>query len=474
MNTPLDYPIRALLVLATWIAFAGPVHAQGRAETWKVGVATRKLTPAGPMWMAGYANRLAPSTGVDLDIFGKALALHDTGGQRVVIVTLDLIGVPRSLRTHVERECATRFGLKPHEILLNASHTHSGPLVSPDRMELERTFSRAAKPEQVKAVNDYTPWLEKTVVELIGASLENPVAAKLEFSHARAGFAMNRRRPEANGTYSNNPYPEGPVDHDVPVLKVTGANGKLQAVLFGYACHNTTLSGSRISGDYAGYAQHDLETSFPGATALFMMGCAGDQNPYPRGNTMVPDQPTEELVKHHGRALANAVATALGARQRSVAGPLRSALAYANLDYEPLSQERLAAFRPLEHTPPVIARAQALMQKLQRGERLDPYDCPVQVLRFGTDLTLVAIGGEVVVDYALRLKSELKGPAAVWVAGYSNDIFGYLGSRRVIEEGGYEGIEANVRILNHPGRFTLDAEDRIVAKVHELHMQTQR
>ncbi len=465
--------LRRFIVLAVAFSVAPLVAQQGR-ESWKVGVATRKLTPEGPVWMAGYANRTAPSAGADLDLFAKALAIHGAGEQRVVIVTLDLIGVPHSLRVHVERECGTRFGLKPQEILLNASHTHSGPLVSPDRMELERTFSLAANPDQVKAVRDYSTFLEKTVVELIGASLEKPVPVKLEFSQARAGFAMNRRRPEPNATFSNNPYPEGPVDHDVPVLKITGANGKLHAVLFGYACHNTTLSGGKISGDYAGYAQQYLETSFPGATALFMLGCAGDQNPYPRGNTMVPDQPTEELVKHHGRTLANAVATALGARQRPIAGPLRAALAYANLEYDPLPTERLNSFRPLEHTPPVIARARALLQAQQRGERPAAFACPVQVLRFGADLTLVAIGGEVVVDYALRLKNELIGPAAVWVAGYSNDVFGYLGSRRVIEEGGYEGIEANIRILNHPGRFAPSAEDTIVAKVHELHAQTDR
>jgi len=474
MFMTLTFLLRASLLLTAVTLPVAHLPAQTPAENWKVGVATRKLTPEGPIWMAGYVNRTSPSTGADVDLFAKALAIHDAGEQRVVIVTLDLIGVPRSLRLHVERECGTRFGLKPHEILLNASHTHSGPLVTPDRMELERTFSRAANSEQVKAVQDYIGFLEKTVVELIGASLEKPSPAKLEFSHARAGFAMNRRRPEPNGSYSNNPYPEGPVDHDVPVLKVTGANGKLHAMMFGYACHNTTLSGSKINGDYAGYAQQYLETSFPGATALFLLGCAGDQNPYPRGNTMVPDQPTEELVKHHGRTLANAVATALGARQRPVAGPLRSALAYAHLEYDPLSTERLNSFRALEHTPPVIARAQALLQAQQRGERPAPFACPVQVLRFGADLTLVAIGGEVVVDYALRLKNELKGPAAVWVAGYSNDVFGYLGSRRVIEEGGYEGIEANIRILNHPGRFAPAAEDTIIAKVHELHAQTQR
>jgi hypothetical protein len=319
-------------------------------------------------------------------------------------------------------------------------------------------------------VNRYTPFLQDTVIALIGESLNAMRPARLEFMQSRVGIAMNRRRPESNGTFSNNPYPPGPVDHDVPVLKATAADGKIIALLFGYACHNTTLSGSKVSGDYAGHAQRFLEENYPGTTALFLMGCAGDQNPYPRGR-MVPNRTVEDLVQDHGRALANAVSTALATPPRAVHPPLRTAFDRALLPYEPLSAAELAKYQPSEHTPPVIERARKLAAQLAAGERPAPLPCPVQVLQFGSDLTLAAIGGEVVVDYSLRLKRELKGASAVWVAGYSNEVFGYLGSRRVIEEGGYEGIGANTRILNHPGRFSYDAEDIIVAKVHELRSQ---
>lgn len=454
-------------VLLALYASANVFAAQPAPTPWNVGVATRTLTPAGPIWMAGYANRATPSDGVDQDVFAKALAIDDGQGGRVVIVTLDLIGVPHSLRQFVERECAQQFALKPAEILLNASHTHSGPQVAPDRMSLERAFSRAAKKADLDAVDRFQVFLQTAVVEVIAESLKTAAPARMEFSQARAGFAMNRRRPEPNGTFSNNPHPAGPVDHDVPVLKVTGADGRIRALLFGYACHNTTLSGSKLSGDYAGHAQAYLESSYAGATALFMMGCGGDQNPYPRRG-MMPNRPVEELVKDHGRALANAVATALASPLRVVRGPLRGAFDRATLPYEPLSREELSKYESPTHTPPVIQRAQALRKQLEAGERPAALECPVQVIQFGDELTLVAIGGEVVVDYSLRLKKELHGPAAVWVAGYSNDVFGYLGSKRVIEEGGYEGGGANTRILNHPGPFTRDAEDLIVKKVHEL------
>ncbi len=134
----------------------------------------------------------------------------------------------------------------------------------------------------------------------------------------------------------------------------------------------------------------------------------------------------------------------------------------------PPTEADLAAFNPRQHTPPVLARAQALRDALRRGETPAPYPYPVQVVHFGTDLVLVALAGEVVVDYSLRLKRELAGPAAVWVAGYCNDVFGYLGSRRIITEGGYEGGSANTRILNHPGNFSPKVEDLVIGQVHAL------
>jgi len=92
-------------------------------------------------------------------------------------------------------------------------------------------------------------------------------------------------------------------------------------------------------------------------------------------------------------------------------------------------------------------------------------------VRFGEDLILVALPGEVVVDYSLRLKLELAGPT-VWVAGYSNDVFGYLPSLRVLEEGGYEGGGA-MRYTSFPGPFAPSVEKLVVDKVHELAQETE-
>ncbi|MBL9190294.1 MAG: neutral/alkaline non-lysosomal ceramidase N-terminal domain-containing protein [Opitutaceae bacterium] len=442
----------AALLAALWPAMlpAAP------APEWKAGVAVAAITPTQPLWMAGYASRTKPADGKETELFAKALALEDTRGARLVFVTLDLIGVPQALRLNLEKRVAAAHRLPPEGLLLNASHTHSGP-----EFRVGRSPGEDRDPRIAEASRAYGRELEEKIFALIGESLAHLAPAQLGYTHARAGFAMNRRLPTASG-YANSPHPAGPVDHDVPVLRVTDTAGKLRAVVFGYACHNTTLALQQWNADYAGYAQTYLEAAHPGAVALFVTGAAGDQNPYPRR--------TVELAQQHGRALANAVETALTVAPRAVRGPLRSGYATVALDYAPLPtraewQARLASKDRTE-----ADHAKRFLAKLDAGESLPTsYPCPVQVVRFGEDLVLAAIGGEVCVDYSLRLKRELAGPAAVWVAGYSNDVMGYIPSSRVREEGGYEGETAMRFSFTHPGPWAPTLEERIVEKVNALH-----
>lgn len=376
--------------------------------TWKAGMAVAKITPSQPMWMSGYAARKKPSEGVKQDLFAKALVLEDSTGSRVAIVTLDLIGVRTSLRDAVEKQVGEKFKLPGASLLLSASHTHCGP-----------EYYEGKGPET--PAGKYHKFLEATLVQIVGEALKNLTPAQLSYGHARAGFAMNRRRnyqlPKDDVNAAKAPNPDGPVDHDVPVLCVADTVGRPRAVLFGYACHNTTLGFYQFCGDYAGYAQQYLQEDYPGVTAMFIAGCGADQNPYPRS--------TVELVQQHGRSLATAVKAALFANLRPLRGSLRSAM------------EKI----PLQKSP-------------ERPELA----YPIQVIQLGSDVTLVALTSEVVVDYSLRLKRQLaKQPAMTWVGGYCNGYFGYIPSSRIVEEGGYEA-----------DGWKKSIEEPIVAKALEL------
>ncbi len=420
---------------------------------WKAGTASAAITPEQSMWMAGYASRERPSEGKVHDLHAKALALEDSQGKRLVIITLDLIGITRSIRDELEREVKERFDLAPEGLLINASHTHSGPELRESKASLYGLPS-----PRVRQSQEYVLELKKKIIELMGKALKNLAPARLSSTRGRAGFAMNRRLKTARGVL-NQPNPEGPVDHDVPVLRVEGEGGNLRAIIFGYACHNTTLSFYRFCGDYAGFAQEYLEESHPGATALFLAGCGADQNPQPRRSL--------DLAKQHGRALANGVEAALLYEGKPVRGPLRLGLEEVQLELIGIPSRKQLEGQSKSEDKYLRRRARRLLEEMEkRGELSARYPYLVQVALLGEELILVALAGEVVVGYSLRLKQELAGPA-VWVAAYSNDVFGYVPTLQVLTEGGYEGGGA-IRFSTLPGPFAPSVEEAIVGKVHQL------
>jgi len=412
------------------------------------------ITPQKSVWMAGYASRKKPSEGVVQDIYAKALALEDPSGKRAVLVTSDLLGFPATVSHNIAERVEKRHHLTRDQMLLNSSHTHCGPVIG---HALGVMYPMT--PQQWADVAAYTGELEDKVVNLVGVALKSLRPARLSFGHGEAGFAMNRRVRNADQVVIG-VNKEGPVDHDVPVLRVDDKQGKLRAVVFGYACHNTTAQDFlKFSGDYAGFAQAGIEEHHPGALALFVEGCGGDANPYPRGSV--------DLARQHGEELAAAVDKVLGQELRPVNGLLKTAYQEFPVPFAaPPSREELQ--KQLEGQD-VYHRnwAGAMLKILDRDGHLPAeYPYPAEAWQFGQDLTLVALAGEVVVDYDLRLKREL-GADKLWVAGYSNDVFAYIPSLRVLQEGGYEGGGAMI-YYGQPGPFAPAVEETIIGKVHEL------
>lgn len=434
---------------------AGPAF----AAEWKAGVATRVITPPEPMWMAGYASRTKPAEGKVHDLYAKALALEASDGGRLVLVTTDLVGLPRDLTVKVAEAVEKKTGLKRERLMFTCSHTHCGPVTRDNLADMY-----AMPEDEAKKIGPYTDKLGGWLIDVVAAAVADLEPARVSAGKGTARFAVNRREPTDKGII-NGFNPKGPVDHDVPVLKVESPDGKLRAVVMGYACHNTTMSFLQWSGDYAGFAQVYLEAKHPGATALFWAGCGADANPLPRGKI--------ELCEKYGRELADAVEAVLGkttpvkpsvaARYETISLPLEA----------PPGKEKWAADL-LSKQHAVKKRAQRMLKTLEAGGKISteyPH-YPVQVWRLGDDLVWVALGGEVVVDYSLRLKKELGDKQTLWVTAYANDVMAYIPSVRVLKEGGYEA-DSSMIYYGMPGKWAPPTEERIVTKVHELVRQVR-
>lgn len=420
---------------------------------WQAGTARVDITPSQSIWMGGYAARTHPSEGVRQHIFVKALALKDETGAVTVLVTSDLLGFPGEVSAPIFSRVQQQFGLARERVVLNSSHSHSAPVVG-HMLSPAYPYGEA----DMKVVSAFTTKLQDQVVEAIGQAIQNLAPAELSFEQGLAGLAVNRRR------VGHREYP-GPVEQDLPILAVRSPDNTLRVIVFGYACHNTVLDDYQINGDWAGYAQAALEKQYPGALAMFVQDCGADANPLPRRSV--------SLAEHYGETIAIAVEQALHAKMRPIQGPLTAAFMSVDLPFQkpPLREE----LESNTHAKNVLLQrhARLMLQILDRDGKLpDHHSYPIQVLQFGTDMTFIALGGEVVVDYSLRFKRKY-GFDTLWVAGYSNDVFAYIPSRRVLEEGGYEGGGAMIA-YGQPAPFTSEVEDIVAQGVDSLMMRVRQ
>lgn len=428
-----------------------PILAVSAETEWKAGISSVKITPDTPVLLSGYASRTKPFERVEHDLYAKALALEDREGNRAVLITTDLLGLSKQIVEPIWAELEQKTGLDRRQFLFSASHTHAGPML---RRSDESVSGLADKDgENVVA---YTRQLQKQLAALAVEALDQLEPARLSWGGGIAHFTMNRREFTDRGVILG-VNPKGPVDRSVPVLRVDSADGTLRGLVFGYACHNTTLTGNNydVCGDYAGFAQLHVQQQFPGVQAMFIAGCGGDSNPHPRG--------TMELAREHGTVLGQEVCRVAGAEMKTVRGPIRCQLELVELPLQSLSAADLAT---MASTGASWQRdgVKKLLQKIGEGESpKTSYATPVALWQFGDDLTLVGLPGEVVVDYVSLIENAI-GPLRLWVAAYCNDVFGYLPSARVLEEGGYEcrGLYTDI------GWFAPNAQDVMSAKVRDL------
>jgi len=248
----------------------------------------------------------------------------------------------------------------------------------------------------------------------------------------------------------------------LPVLSVRAPDGRLRAIVFGYACHATVLGLMQWSGDWPGFAQVEIEKNHPEAIALFWAGCGADQNPIPRR--------TVELAEEYGRQIAVGVNTALGSPMPKVTGSLKSAYREIDLAFDRVMTKADVESDLKSDNVFLVRRAQWLMNVIAREGDLSPsYPYPVQMWGIGDNVQMTFLGGEVVVDYSLRLSAELPGRSN-WIAGYSNDVLAYIPSKRVLLEGGYEGESAMI-YYGLPSKWSTDVEEHIVRTAQELSSQ---
>ena len=455
-------PSRFLLSILVLIASTTGLAA---AETMQFGFAKVDITPTEPVRLSGYGNRDKPHEGVDESLFARAMAIRHGQGKIHLLISIDTIGIPAKHSREIHRRLEEKHQITRAQLALCSTHSHTAPHL--DLVNMINLYAVPLNEQEKAATQRYGESLMAAVVDAADQAIQDLQPGKLFTAEGEATFAANRRVIK-DGVVRMQPNPDGSVDHSVPILKITDLDGKsVRGLVFNYACHCTTFTGehNRVNGDWAGYASKYLEEAHPEAIALCTIGCGADANPRrATGRDLI-------VAQLQGRELADEVEQLQSELMTPITSNLRSSFSYAGLpaDCPPISEfkEKLN-----DRSPQVRRHAERMIAThKERGRLPESYPMPIQVWRFGDQLTMIFLGGEVCSEYALRAKQEIT-QGAVWVTAYANDVFGYVAPESMQSEGGYE-VDFSMVFYNQPGRWSSGTEEIIFDEIKLLYNNDQ-
>jgi putative membrane-bound dehydrogenase-like protein len=432
---------------------AGQKRYPGGGALVPIGTAQVDITPTFPIRLAGYAARTAEVSKITQGLSAKAIVLGNTPATRAVLVTVDNCGVPAPVVEAVATRVSKSLGIRRDRFVLTSTHTHSAPVL---RGYAPMLFDGPLPADQQKHVNDYTDSLIEKLCDLVQRAAGATRSGRLAWGQGQVRFAKNRRLLRNARWRGFGVQTDGPVDHDMPILRATDENGKLLAVIANYACHCTSAHlDDGVCGDWAGCAQQFIEKAHPGTLALITIGCGADVNPSPMGS--------QKAARAHGQAIAREVNRLLEGNLTPIEPQLTTTLRHIDLPFAKLPPREYWQQRSqLAGSEGYQARTN--LARLDRGEKLPTkLSYPIATWSFGEDLLMVFLAGEVVVDYATFLKRALDS-RRLWISGWANDVPCYIPSQRILREGGYEA-DGSMVYYDKPTRFADQVEPLILAAV---------
>lgn len=434
------------LLLAA-ISPAGVVFADEN-ERIAIGVARVDITPREPVVLAGYGGRTTEHEGIDTRLWARALVIG--ADNPVAIIAIDNCGVPASVTEQLAERLAPH-GIPSDRFIVAATHTHNAPnLVGYAPV----VWAGRLTPEQEAHMRDYTAFAILQMETAVVSALKNREPMKLAWTRGRASFGGNRR-VLTDGQWSGFGFQRsGPVDHNLPVMTARDDRGRIRMIWSNYACHCTTVgSRNRVGGDWAGFANEAIEREYSDAVSLITIGCGADIGPQPSGSL--------ELARQHGDSIADSIKQLLSDETTPL---LAEPIVVSRTIQLPLEPPRDRAYWEEQFRSDGFNRqlAKAMLERMDGdGEIKQTVDYPMTTWQFGDQLAIVFLAGEVVVDYSVRLNQALDW-SRLWITAWADDVPGYIPSRRILQEGGYEADFSQV-YYEQPGRYAPEIEELLVS-----------
>ena len=434
------------------------------------GVAVTDITPPVGYRMSGYfSERL--STGTSNPLCAKAVVLRQ-GDESAAMVCCDIIGLSPDVASRARKQASKETGIPVENILIAATHSHTGPLYFGALRKHFHDQAIAAGGSDPCEKTDYPSRLARRITRAITKANAKAKPVRLEAGSAeQEGLAFNRRFHMKNGTVRFNPgvlNPDivrvaGPIDPEVGIVFFRQVDtGEQIAALINFALHLDTVGGSMYAADYPFYVEQSLRRKYGKDFALlYGTGTCGDINHIDvtrreRLKTEYIGRTLAETVLAEVESLRAIAEPALAVRNEIVEVPLQhygpERIAWARESIEKVGTRELSFLEQVE--------AYKILAVEMRGG--GSIGLEVQVFRLSRDVAVVGLPGEVFVELGLAIK-KASPFAHTLVIELSQDAPGYIPTRKAFAEGSYETV--NSRIETGGGEKMAEAAIRLLKEL---------
>lgn len=439
--------------------------------TLHAGTSRIDITPSGNCMLGGFAGRDHGCEGIHDHLYITALALSKNG-KCVVIISVDILALTNEQMDRIWALADKRLNLRRDQLFVNCSHTHAGPEIHP-------MFNHEVCPpgEVVDPDPVYIDKLIENILLSAGEALKNLKPAEAFGEIGETFIGINRRAPDkriykeqATG-YENFPNPDREIDRSCPVLLFKDKKGEPLSLVFGAACHPTTMRYDNylVSAEYPGVARRILEKDLGGAPALFLQGMAGDVKPrqVAEGNSFRSG--TFEDIEIVGKELATDVNAVIKKGLRPLEIRIETALKRVaipfNKTWDKKTYEKFAEKDAVEYRR---VWANYWLKKLRAGEPIpESVDLTLSIVKLSPELRFAAVAGELLTDMGMKIKRQFENGNTL-VLGYTNGEVAYITDAKTLKEGGYEATETIFFSHDKPAPFIPEIEEIILSGFKEL------
>lgn len=446
------------IVVIVFVIMLSPIARSDEAteQLWFVGYAEADITPApGQVQMSGFG-RERYAKGALAPLLTQVIVLQDGENNTGVLISADILDFDRVMVEAIRRTIRHKHNISPENIMLAVSHTHWGPAV-----RFRMSFGLGAPNVW------YMGQLEEKIINSVDAAFENLSPAIIDYGWIDfREIGCNRRLP-VNRKITWGPYKDGSFDGHTPILRIKRSEKPQQLLVVGHACHPTSSGPiQKWSPDYPGAMRDYLADKLTDTKAVFVQGCGGDakivHNDPEIGKLVFSGDP--ERTKAAGEKLAKVVLRHLGkGHMVSLEGKLACSLATGQISYgERWSREeieRQAYPEPTKSGRRSTWQTWAARQSLALPDYSQSFRYDVQVWKLGNRLMVFGMEGEICSPWGPILRAMAPTECAM-VIGYANGTSSYIPDKRIVQEGGYEGLTSQHAYFL-PAPFTENIDDEI-------------